>query len=210
MNDKNQSLIELQHIKKMMERSTTFSSISGFSLIAAGFCAITGIWLAVTKAANWNQPNAARINLMQNPQAMELLMIAIATFLAAALSSFIFIYFRCKKMGIPVLDRSAKRVIVSMGIPLFIGCLFALRLTTTGTYQLIAPGCLLFYGLALLNAAKYTLTEIKYLGLAELIIGIINLYRLGFGLIFLAIGFGVLHIVCGIILLWKYERNDNG
>jgi hypothetical protein len=71
---------------------------------------------------------------------------------------------------------------------------------------LIAPTCLLFYGLALINASRYTLGEIRYLGCCELILGIISLWVPGYGLIFWAAGFGVLHIIYGIIMWWKYER----
>ena len=41
-----QPLEELQHIKRMMERSSRFISLSGLSGIAAGICAIAGAWFA--------------------------------------------------------------------------------------------------------------------------------------------------------------------
>lgn len=208
MNAQNESLQELQHIKRMMERSTRFSSLSGFSGIAAGICALAGIWFAIKTIAQWKQNNIENLNASKDELATQLLLIAIATFIAAALSSFIFVYMRCKKLGIPVLGMSARRVIINMVIPLFAGSLFILRLATVGTFELIPPACLLFYGLALVNASKYTLEEIRYLGYSEIIIGIINLWILGYGLIFWGIGFGLLHIIYGVIIWWKYEKNS--
>jgi hypothetical protein len=73
---------------------------------------------------------------------------------------------------------------------------------------LIAPGCLLFYGLGLVNASRYTLGEIKYLGYCQLLLGIINLFFMGYGLYFWAFGFGILHIAYGIFMWNKYEREN--
>lgn len=207
MNAQNESLQELQHIKKMMEQSTKFSSVSGLSCIAAGICALAGIWFVVKKIAEWKQLHVVNLDAPKDDLATQLLLIAVATFIAAAISSFIFIYLRCKKLGIPVLGMSARRVLINIAIPLFAGSLFILRLATSGAFELIAPACLIFYGLALVNASKYTLDEIRYLGFTEIIIGIINLWILGYGLIFWGIGFGLMHIIYGIIIWWKYEKN---
>ena len=207
MDAQKQSLDELQQIKKMMERSTKFSSVSGFSVIAAGTCALAGIWFVVQAIAKWKQNHLGNLDASKDDLATQLLLIAVATFAAAAISSFVFIYLRCKKLGIPVLGRSARRVLINIIIPLFVGSLFVFRLATSGTYELIPPACLIFYGLALVNASKYTLDEIRYLGFTELVIGIINLWILGYGLIFWGIGFGLVHIIYGIIIWWKYEKN---
>ncbi len=210
MNIQNESLQELQHIKKMMERSTKFSSISGFSAIAAGVCALAGIWTAVQEIAAWKLRHTGSIKEFRDELATKLLITAAITFAAASVTAFFFIYLRSKKLGVPVLGMSARRVIINIAIPLFVGGLFIFRLTTSGSFELIAPACLIFYGLALVNASKYTLSEIKYLGYTEIAIGIINLWILSYGLIFWGIGFGLVHIIYGIIIWWKYERNMTG
>jgi hypothetical protein len=76
-----------------------------------------------------------------------------------------------------------------------------------GVYGLVAPACLIFYGLALVNASKYTLSEVRYLGYAQILLGIINLWMPGYGLYFWAAGFGVMHIIYGIVMWSRYERN---
>ena len=73
-------------------------------------------------------------------------------------------------------------------------------------FGLVAPTTLLFYGLALYNAGKYTLDEIRYLGVSEIILGLLGCIFIGYGLMFWALGFGVLHIVYGFMMWWKYER----
>ena len=90
-----------------------------------------------------------------------------------------------------------------------IGAALILKLIMQNNYDLVAPACLLFYGLGLINGSKYTLSEIKYLGYAQLILGLLNLWLPLQGLYFWAIGFGILHIVYGFIMWNKYERGDS-
>jgi hypothetical protein len=209
MNVQNESLLELQHIKKMMERSTRFSSLSGLSSIAAGICALAGIWAVIRTVPGWKNNPVGNSDSPTGEPATQLLLIAVATFIAAFVSAFIFIFLRCKKLGIPVLGISARRVIINIGIPLLAGSLFIFRLATSGAYELIPPACLIFYGLALVNGSKYTLNEVRYLAFTELLIGIINLWILGYGLIFWGIGFGLIHIIYGVIFWWKYEKDGS-
>ena len=88
------------------------------------------------------------------------------------------------------------------------GGLFIWRLTDFGLYGMVVPACLIFYGLALINASKFTLSEIRYLGYLQLLLGLISLWMIGYGLYFWAAGFGILHILYGVIMWNKYERND--
>lgn len=80
------------------------------------------------------------------------------------------------------------------------------RMMELREYELIAPASLIFYGLALVNGSKYTMGEVRYLGYAEIIIGIINLRLYHAGLLCWAIGFGIFHIIYGVAMWWKYDR----
>jgi hypothetical protein len=65
---------------------------------------------------------------------------------------------------------------------------------------------LIFYGLALINASKYTYNDIRYLGISELLIGLCSTLFLGYGLFFWAAGFGLAHIVYGALMYFKYDK----
>jgi hypothetical protein len=93
-------------------------------------------------------------------------------------------------------------------IPLVSGGLFCIALLYHGVSGLVAPATLIFYGLALINASKYTFNDIRYLGICEIILGVISSFFIGYGLLCWAIGFGVLHIVYGAVMYFKYERNS--
>jgi hypothetical protein len=197
MDARQKSLQELQQIKNMMERSSKFISLSGLSGISAGICALLGAWFASQKIGSYES-----IDTLQN----DLLLIALITFVVAFITAFLFTYLRSKKTGMPLWGTTTLRLFWNTFIPLAVAGLFLFRSMQLGHYELIAPGCLIFYGLALVNASKYTLGEVRYLGYGQIILGIINLWMIGYGLYFWAAGFGFLHIIYGILMWYKYEH----
>jgi hypothetical protein len=95
-------------------------------------------------------------------------------------------------------------MLINLSIPLVAGGLVCLILLNKGYISLLAPLTLVFYGLALVNASKYTLSEIRSLGIIEIALGLLALFFIGFGLIFWSLGFGILHIIYGIVMQRKY------
>ncbi len=214
MNTPQQSLEDLQHIKKMMERSSRFISLSGLSGIAAGVCALVGAWFANNIIFQNGGPSGYRglinrsveVESLKDFMGHRLFQVAIITFFAALLFSFLFTYLRSKENKIPMWGYSSKRLLINVAVPMIAGGIYLFRQMQFGNYGLIAPGCLIFYGLALVNASKYTLGEIRYLGYCQILLGIINCWFVGYGLYFWATGFGMLHIIYGIVMWYRYER----
>jgi hypothetical protein len=217
MNSQNQSIEALQDIKNMMNRSSRFISLSGLSGVAAGICALIGAWFAYgvinptndgTRTRNLYdfQLNDGGIPTIRAFMGDRLFWIAVFTFLAAFVFAFLFTWLRSRKENIPVWGVMARRLMWSVLMPMVVGGIFLLKLIEAGVYGLIAPGCLIFYGLALINGSKYTVGEIRYLGYANVLLGLINCWYPGYGIFFWATGFGVLHIVYGIVMWNKYER----
>ncbi len=216
MSNQQQPLDDLHHIKQMMERSSRFISLSGLSGIGAGICALVGAWLAHPyvfgkKDHIMNRELVATLESEHDYSSLLnswLFWIAAGTFLSALVSAFVFTWLKSKRQGIPVWGHSAQRLMINVSIPLMAGGLFLFKLIHFGTFGLVAPGCLLFYGLALINASKYTLDEIRYLGYCQILLGLLSLWFVGYGLYFWASGFGLLHIVYGAYMWYKYERNE--
>ncbi len=209
MNDQQQPLDDLQHIKQMMERSSRFISLSGLSGIAAGVCALGGAWFANRKI-NFQEQGDKSIDYLIGAGGIQLisdlLWIATFTFISAFISAFFFTYLRSKKNKLPMWGSATLRLFWNTTIPMLVGGIFIIRMMQYGLYDFVAPACLIFYGLALVNASKYTLGEIRYLGLGQLALGIMNLWYVGYGLYFWAMGFGLLHIGYGIMMWYRYEQ----
>ena len=205
---------QLQHIRQMMEQSSRFISLSGLSGIAAGTCALIGAYFAsgvINRSAGKSLKELDNHIYNGNFHVRDymgnsLFLIAIFTLMAAFVLSVIFTWLRSKKTNTAIWGSASKRLLINVGIPMVAGGLYILKLIEHGSFGLIAPGCLIFYGLALVNGSKYTLGEVRFLGYGQIILGIINLWYTGYGLYFWAAGFGVLHIVYGAIMWNKYER----
>jgi hypothetical protein len=203
-----QSLETLQDIKRMMERSSRFISLSGLSGVCVGICALIGAFIAHGMIRSYVQ-NAGTASFPAEAREvfeMRMLGLAIGVLVAALISSTLFTWRKARKNHLPIWDHASKKLAVNMAIPLIAGGVFAIGLLNHGGWSYVAPACLVFYGLALVNASKYTLTDIRYLGFLEIALGCIGMYFPHEGLYFWAAGFGILHIIYGSIMWWKYER----
>ena len=207
MDAQNQFLRDLQHIKTMMERSSRFISLSGLSGISAGICALIGAWFANNVIEGSSGPAAEgriyksdyTIDTLQEFMGNKLFNIAAIT-LVSALVAFLFTYLRTRKNNVAIWGTTSRRLLTAVAIPMIAGGIYLLKEIQVGNYGLIAPGCLIFYGLALVNGSKYTLDEVRYLGYGQIILGIVNCWMIGYGVYFWATGFGLLHIIYGILM----------
>jgi hypothetical protein len=212
MEEQNQSgdtLRDIKDIRRIMERSSRFISLSGLSGIAAGTCALLGAWIGNTILKGYYGGYDSRGIFSGDDFSrlkIKLAGLAAAVFLAAFVSSFYLTWRRTKEQGLPMWDHASKRLFWNMLIPLLAGAAFILAMLRYDEWRFIAPSSLIFYGLALVNASKYTVSDIRYLGYCEIILGLINMFFIGYGLYFWAVGFGILHILYGTIMWFKYER----
>jgi hypothetical protein len=208
------SLKALQDIRSIMERSARFISLSGWSGIWAGCMALAGSavaynWLQQYCDTNGTVPMDLPIDGYNN-LVIKFLGLAIGILLVALAGGYYFTWRKTKRQGGSIWNSASRRMMTQMAIPLTAGGIFALHFLYTGNEAYIAPICLVFYGMALINGSKYTISDIKYLGLCEMALGCICLFLHGYGLIFWAMGFGILHIVYGTIMWNKYDKRLAG
>jgi hypothetical protein len=208
MKTKQNYISDLTEIRSMMERSTRFLSLTGWSGIMAGIYALAGAFIAWRAFYISSAPTLFhtldRQQLSGQFQAMFLLALVI---LVMAIGTAIFLSWRkSTKNKEKLWNSSARRLVINMAMPLATGGILILILISKGLIGLVAPFTLIFYGIALLNASKYTFEDVKYLGITQIILGLLASYYIGYGLVFWAIGFGVMHIVYGIYMHLKYEK----
>lgn len=207
MNQQEQ-LDTLNDIRNIMNRSSKFISLSGLSGIFAGITALAGAYFAhkaIEKyiAGSYGYGIDADFNIE-----IQLIKIGIIVLIIALLGGIFFTYRQSKKKNLPIWDSTTKKLLINLAIPLAAGGFFILALLLNHSHAvvLIAPSTLVFYGLALINASKYTYSDIRFLGICEIILGIIAMFNIGLGLYFWALGFGILHILYGTIMYFKYEK----
>ncbi|MEL1254980.1 hypothetical protein AAEO57_14415 [Flavobacterium sp. DGU38] len=204
MNQKHQE--DLAHIRSMMERSSRFISLSGLSGVFAGLSAlIGGLYVYQLFKANGLEYFDGYHKLYSVNLVSELIWIALIILVSALTFGIFFTIRKSRKYDLPIWTSATKKMLLNLAIPLVAGGIFCLALLYHQIYVLIAPATLIFYGLALVNAEKYTFSDVKYLGYCELVLGFISLFCLGYGLIFWIIGFGILHILYGLVMFKKYK-----
>lgn len=201
--EKTNYLRDISEIKQMMERSSRFISLSGLSGILAGTYALIGAGLAYYLLGG---KEISQSNVYRDETIHWLLAIAAIVLVLAVGTGMLPTIRRTRRMNLKVWDRTSKRLAINLLIPLVTGGIFILIIALKGFVCFVAPLMLVFYGLALINASKYTLSDIRYLGISEVVLGLIATVYLGYGLLFWAIGFGILHIIYGAVMYYRYER----
>ena len=195
-------LNDISEIKNMMSKSSQFISLSGFAGIMAGIYALIGAFIANQLIENHE---GYYITLESNTFKL-IVLTAFLVLLLSVVTATILTYVKAKKVGEKVWNPTSKRMLINFLIPLVTGGIFALLLLRNENYGLIAPVTLIFYGLACVNASKYTLRDVRYLGLTITILGLIATEFSGYALEFWALGFGVCHIIYGTMMYFKYDR----
>ncbi|MDP9046846.1 MAG: hypothetical protein M3N14_01835 [Bacteroidota bacterium] len=200
---------ELASIRSLMERSSKFISLSGLSGVLAGVYALIGAGIAYILLQN--NPVSGRLSFFEVwSNAVNLLFslitITLVVLIASIATAFILSSRKAKRRGQPVWSAASKSLLFHMSVPLVTGGIFIAILFYQGYDAFIIPAMLLFYGLSLVSASNFTFSDVKYLGLLQIALGLIAACIPQFGLLFWALGFGVLHIVYGSIMYFKYDK----
>ena len=208
MKEEKDYIQDISEIRSMMERSSKFLSLSGLAGVMAGIYALVGAFVAYT-VFDFN-PDAVLYSTAESEASSanlsNVIYVAIAI-LILAISTVVFLSGRnAGKKGEKIWNPTTKRLMANMAVPLVTGGLLILVLIAKGLIGLIAPVSLIFYGMALFSASRHTLEEVKVLGIIQIGLGLISSYFIQYGLIIWALGFGVVNIIYGIYMHYKYER----
>lgn len=198
---------ELNSIRTLMERSTKFISLSGLSGVMAGIYALIGAFFAYNIVYDGRSGLEVRDFYVTDPVIWSPLFLIALAVLILSVSTGLWLTFRkARKKGEKFWNAGSRRLLINLAIPLLTGGLFIMILLYRGQYSIIAPACLIFYGLALVSASHYTFSDVRWLGFLEIFLGLLAAAMPGYGLIFWVIGFGLLHVLYGSIMHFKYDR----
>jgi hypothetical protein len=209
MEDIKEHLKDIHEIRAMMERNSKFLSLSGLSGVSAGIVALLGAFAAwwylgktylyepLGLGAHPGSPYSIFAFFALDASLVMIFAIGLAAFFSRRMAL---------KKGLPLWTPTSKLLLLNLLIPLAAGGAFCLILLMHGSIEFIPASMLLFYGMALLNASKYTLPEIRWLGISELVLGLCCAIWFSQSILFWALGFGVAHILYGAVMYYKYER----
>ena len=198
-------LAEIKEIRKMMEESSRFLSLSGLSGVLVGIYALMGAFMAesiiyTNKLFGW----VLNKNILP-----DLLLLAAIVLVLSLVTVILLTWRKARKGDKKIWNPGSKLMLINLAIPLISGGILILIFLFNGIYEIAAPGSLIFYGLALINAAKFTRQEIFQLGIFQISLGILAALLPSLGLLFWALGFGAIHIIYGALMYFRYERTTN-
>lgn len=204
MKTKDNYLEEIKEIRKLMEESSRFLTLSGLSGILVGIYALAGAFLAYKLL---NSPNYNEI--IATDLVNQLVGIAVLTLLLSLVTIVWLTHRRVRQAEKKFWNAGSKLMMVNLAIPILSGGVLIIIFVSRGIYAIVSPACLIFYGLALINAAKFTRQEIFYMGLFQIVLGLLAALFSGFGLLLWALGFGAIHIIYGTVMYLRYEHQTN-
>ncbi len=194
------NLDDIKHIRSMMERSSKFLSISGMSGVLAGTFAIIGAILA-------HFVLEGKLSFTHS-LLYDLILIAVVVLVSAISVGLSFSVRKARKSNSKLWMPVTLQIAKDFSVPLVVGGLLCIILITKNISFMVAPCMLIFYGLGLIAAGSRTFRDVKILGACEIVLGLAAAVVVGYDLIFWGIGFGVLHIVYGILIYYKYDMKS--
>lgn len=196
-------LKDITEIKQLMNKSSRFISLSGLSGVLAGIYAIIGATVAYWLVEGYSD---GTLILEGKTYGLVLLDLALIAFLSIA-TAVVLTTKKAKKQDEKVWDNTSKRLVVNFLIPLLTGGIYIIIVLNQQKYGLTAALMLIFYGLALINASKYSIGNIRYLGFIQTILGLICALFPDYGFWIWVLGFGVMHIIYGLWMHIKFDTN---
>lgn len=197
---------DITEIRTMMERSSKFLSLSGWAGIMAGIYALAGAYIAYAFLNFQPEELFYSSSGTSSSNILEVVLLGLTILSLALVTAVLLSYKRAGKRGEKLWNPTAKQLLINMAVPLVTGGLLIILMIYKGLIGLIAPFSLLFYGLALFIAGRYTYKEVRTLGLIQIILGLISSYFIEYGLLIWALGFGIVHIIYGLYMNYKYEK----
>lgn len=202
---------DLESIRTMMERSSRFQTINGWGVTAVGLIALVAALVAnglfYEGSDSWFSTLYGNTDYLWSHKTQ--IAIIGALILVAVCGGIVFFssLWMAKRKKISVtLDPNMRRTMFNFAVPLLAGAILCTALLVQGHYGLTSSIMLIFYGLALINCHHFSHRLLGVLGYLELALGLADCFVVTHALLFWALGFGVLHVVFGLLLIVKNRR----
>lgn len=178
----------LAFIRQTMERAGSFTAVSGWGQVVIGVMGLLAAWLASRQgsAENW-----------------------LATWSVAAIVAMgigvVTTAMKARAIGEPIHSGPGRKFVLSLAPPLFAGAVLTLVLFRAGMAGVLPGLWLLLYGAGIVGAGTNSVRVVPVMGFSSMLLGIAALFAPAeWGDVFMATGFGGLHVVFGTVIARRY------
>jgi hypothetical protein len=176
----------LAFIRRTMESASTFTAVSGWGIVGVGITGLLASWLA------WSSAVTADLRIW-----IPAALVSVAVALAANVV-------KAKRTRVPLWSGALRKMAWVMTPSLVAGAALTVALVEAQALQLLPGTWLVLYGAGVTAGGTFSVRAIRWMGLAFLVLGTAALVEPQLGLPLLAAGFGGLHVVIGIDIIWRH------
>lgn len=178
---------DLRFIRQTLERSSTFTAVPGWGMVAVGVSALPAAWFAAPHAFSFRW---LEIWLAEAALAVSLSIVAIQS--------------KAARNGLPWTSGPGRKVAMGIAPPVIAAALLTIPLYRAGLSMFLPGTWLLLYGVGLVSGGAYSVAVIPLMGATFMAAGAVALFVPGGANWAMAAGFGVLHTLFGI---WIARRH---
>ncbi|HJQ19063.1 MAG TPA: hypothetical protein VJ867_01870 [Gemmatimonadaceae bacterium] len=178
----------LRFIRETMEAAGTFTAVSGWGQVAIGITAILAALLAA-----------------REPAPSDWVLVWAAEAILALLISVWFMYSKAKHASLPLLTGSARKLLFSFTPVFVVGMVITFACVKRELAALLPGVWMLLYGTAVVAAGAFSVRIVPVMGASFILLGAVALFApLSWSTGLMILGFGVLHIVFGLVIARRH------
>jgi hypothetical protein len=179
---------DLRFIRDTMERSASFTAVSGWGHVTLGLTALVAAWIAAQQL---------------NPFAW--LRVWLAEALVAGTIALLSTTWKANRCGLPLFSGPARKAVLNLSPPLMAGAILTFALFHLGAQSALPAAWLLLYGAGVTTGGAFSVGIVALMGVCFMTLGgLAALAPAGWGNGFLAAGFGGLHVVFGLLIARRH------
>jgi hypothetical protein len=179
---------DLRFIRDTMERSSAFTAVSGWGYTLLGLTAVAAAWFAARQSSSFSW-----------------LRVWLAEGLLAVAIGLLSCTWKANRRGLPLFSGPARKVALGLAPPLVAGAFLTFLLFRAGLQSALPATWLLLYGAGIMTGGAFSVAIVPVMGLCFMLLGgLAVLAPAAWGNWFLAIGFGGLHIVFGLLIARRH------
>ena len=184
----NRAMDNLQFIRETMERSAVFTSVPGYGGALMGATAI-----------------GAAIIAQNQPTVRNWLIVWLVEAVLAVSIGFFALWQKAKNSGESLVSVPAKKFALAFAPQIVAGVILTALFYYRGFFEFLPCVWLTLYGTAVVTGGAYSVKIVPAVGWVFVALGAVAVFApADWGNLLMALGFGVLHIVFGLIVARRY------